>query len=155
VPIKTVIAYTGLIPKEIMVVDTGPAADRLYPVVSDTGAPAYRWLQYVNSRIKSMSQRDGDSDLPAVSEIAVKAAYDVAWRYFPPSVPSPLVGTTLDGGVEFVWHRGGWDLEIEVSPQAEVTVWGRKRGSGASFGGPLEEYKEQAYDVLIGFAVES
>lgn len=139
------------------VVTTGPSAmtDTIEPIIqSDAGDLTFKWLRYVSSRYKEMLERTGDPELPTVSEQAVNRAHEVAYHFFPRNVPPPSVGTTPDGGVEFVWHRGGWDLEIEVSTIRDPMVWAFERESGNSLEGPLMEHLHPIYQLLTDWASE-
>ena len=42
---------------------------------------------------------------------------------------------TPEGGLQFEWHEGGWDVEIEVEPDGTVETWGRHLHNGATFDG--------------------
>lgn len=44
--------------------------------------------------------------------------------------PTPSIVPTSTGGVQFEWHRSGIDLEIEVDPNEEPTVWYHEVVSG-------------------------
>jgi hypothetical protein len=149
-PWKFVGRFTGALDTEQVLVAM-PATDKLEPTVSETGEPL-RWLQYVASRLRTMSERRDDAELPVLGENVVARAYDDAYHFFPPNVPPPSVGTTTDGGVEFAWHRGGWDVELEISPSDELTFWAYKRESGESFSGLLRELLKPAYELLLGLA---
>lgn len=40
-----------------------------------------------------------------------------------PDTPKPSIVPTVYGGVQFEWHRGGMDLEIEINPQAKGNIF--------------------------------
>lgn len=44
--------------------------------------------------------------------------------------PTPSVVPTSAGGVQFEWHRSGFDLEIDVEPNEPATVWYHELATG-------------------------
>ena len=111
-----------------------------------------RWLNYVTVRLNDMAaRREPLEDLPIPSAMALRRAFQVAFSTFPPDMPAPSVGTTLEGGVEFAWHRNGWDLEISVTPD-EQTVWARKRSSGEMFEASWEDSAAFVDSLLESFS---
>ena len=103
--------FTGDLEAEKVAIEVRPATDKLESTISEVGNPRLRWLHYVSSRLRTMSERTSDAELPVIDVRVINRALDLAHRLFPPNVPPPSVGTTDDGGVDFVWHRGGWDVE--------------------------------------------
>jgi hypothetical protein len=61
------------------------------------------------------------------------------------------VGTSPDGGVEFSWHEGGWELEIEIEPLDQM-VWARNRDSGETWEGTFSELSALVAMLLRDFA---
>jgi hypothetical protein len=120
----------------------------------DPAESAPTWMAYVSDRLSTMATRSDGLDLPRVQEDVIANAYQVA-DLFPRNVPAPQVGTTIDGGVQFAWHRGGWDIEIEIPPSGESLVWGLARDSSYSFEGPLTQHSTKLYGLLTAFVVAS
>jgi hypothetical protein len=56
-----------------------------------------------------------------------------------------------DESVEFVWHRGDWDLELEVG-RNEDYVWARNRTTGETWHGELDELRELFSDLLASLS---
>ena len=75
-----------------------------------------------------------------------------AWRsieqILPPRVSTPAVFPSFDGGIEFVWHEGGWNVEIEVDAAGETYVWARQKATGEDVYGSLDEHRDYLLDVL-------
>jgi hypothetical protein len=132
-----------------------PVTDWREPLIDpETGSPSYRWLPYVTSRLLEMSRRGPDPELPMVHPRAISQAIRVAAELIPPRAPAPSVVTSLDGGVEFIWHRGGWDVEIEIQPNAR-TMWARERASGRLLEGSLSEHSTWLLALLTGWASQN
>ncbi len=51
----------------------------------------------------------------------------------------PSVTPTPEGGLQFEWHEGGWDIEIEVDPDGRAESWGKHLHNGSTFDGPLTQ----------------
>jgi len=114
-----------------------------------------RWREYVEGRLQLMTEQTNDPELPTVDDAAVARAREIAYHVLPRRVPAPQVGTTADGGVEFAWHRGGWDIEIDVSPAQECSVWAFERATNNSYEGPLNDHLDRVYKLLGQFVADS
>ncbi len=67
---------------------------------------------------------------PRLAELAVNA---VLVAVMPDErAPVPHVVPSVDGGLQLEWHRGGWDVEIQLTPMGEIWV------DAAQVGGDLE-----------------
>lgn len=112
-------------------------------------ASAPRWLSYVVDRLNELDSLaiDPDDELPAPSHDVLSRALDEANRFMAPATPTPSVVPTVDGHVQFVWHKAGWDVEVEVGPE-ETCVWARDRESGESWSGSLDECKGELVSLL-------
>lgn len=102
-----------------------------------------RWLPYVLRRLNDLAAgpyepEDEDGLLPDPQ--AVWRALPALGGLLTDRTPTPSVVPTIDGGVQFVWHKAGWDLEIEVLAN-ETIVWGRRRGEGLGDAGPIAEMR--------------
>jgi hypothetical protein len=53
--------------------------------------------------------------------------------------------------VLFVWHKAGWDLEVEVGTE-DISVWGHERRTGETFYGGLDEYRSRLGDLLYALS---
>jgi hypothetical protein len=63
--------------------------------------------------------------------------------------PTPSMVPTSTGGVQFEWHRSGIDLEIEVDPNEEPTVWYHVVGSGDEWeSGPDTNLREELEKLI-------
>ena len=116
------------------------------PVRTDTadvvGAP--RWLPYVQARLNEMAEgirgiggEEGISADPA----ALRRALPELTSLLDDGTPAPSVVPTVDGGVQFVWHRSGWDIEIEVLATTTL-AWVRRRGEGPGTAGSVAQIRD-------------
>lgn len=134
----------------------GPSSafERLTPkpvkvrVEKEQAAP--RWLDYVMQRLNALSDRLGEPEegsAPLADPRALERALEELRTALGAQTPSPSVVPTVEGGVQFVWHQAGWDIEIEVLPHA-TEVWGRNRQTATRWAGNLESTRPQLRDAL-------
>lgn len=109
-----------------------------------------QWLPYVLRRLNDLALKldEPDPDDPAIPDpIALERSLAELQRLLADDTPTPSVVPTSEGGVQFVWHKGGWDIEIEVLP-SETLAWGRNRSVGARWSGELEDVQAALVDAL-------
>ena len=70
-----------------------------------------------------------------------------ALRLFRANTPTPSVVPSEDSGVQFVWHKAGWDLELEIGSDGEY-VWARNRVSGETWHGALTSLLPRVSELL-------
>lgn len=103
------------------------------------------WIQAVLNRLRSISELTDDWDgygSPAPERQTLIAALEVLRQFMPTSVATPAVAPTTVGGVQFEWHQGGWDIEVEVLPDGRAVAWGENISSQETFHGSVEESRE-------------
>jgi hypothetical protein len=116
------------------------------------GAPP-PWLDYVGRRIREdlVGEPSGETP-PLISSSVGIRAFSTAIRVLPYECPAPSV-VPVDGVVQFVWHRSGWDISIEVGPEDEY-VYVRERDGDESWDGdltsPLNEHRLRRLLAAIG-----
>ncbi len=113
---------------------------------SDLGAS--RWLPYVQARLSEMAEgvrTVGADESISPDPAALRRALPELTSLLDERTPAPSVVPTVDGGVQFVWHKAGWDIEIEVLATATL-AWVRRRGQGPGTVGPVAEMR----DPLVG-----
>jgi hypothetical protein len=107
-----------------------------------------RWYGYVSRRLREL--RDGKYDFTGFeipsSEVIEQARF-VAMSLFRPDTPTPSVVPSEEGDVLYVWHKSGWDLEIDVGPEATV-VWAHERNTGGEWYGALENLRAEVVNLL-------
>lgn len=99
----------------------------------------------VVNRIEAMSKLTDDWDgygSPAPEEQTLITSLRVLSQFMPTSVVAPAVAPTTTGGVQFEWHQGGWDIEVEVFPDGRAVAWGENQGTQETFYGSVEESRE-------------
>lgn len=131
---------------QLKVPDDAPWVELLTGV--RTESELSRWGAYVEERldqIESGLDRDGAPTYPEPA--TVKQARLFADSMFGPRTPTPSVVPSEEGAISFVWHKGGFDLDIEVS-DSEVYVCVYHRASGSSFFGSSRQHLVAALGVL-------
>jgi hypothetical protein len=74
-----------------------------------------------------------------VSFLALTRALTVLDLALFPDSPAPSIVPTRSGGLQLEWHRSGKDLEIEISPDGSIDVFGEDAETGESIEGPLRD----------------
>jgi len=112
-----------------------------------------RWWIYVRRRLDDLRElrEQPDGETPVPSARALRRAPAEAVRFMKARTPTPSVVPTPEGAVQFVWHKGGWDIDIEVSDN-ETTVWVDNRDTGASWHGSLDKRLDELHQVLDNLA---
>jgi len=115
-----------------------------------------RWGPYVERRLEDIrrgegrDQWDGEWPAPTVAD----AAWATATETLPDEAPTPSVVPTGDGGIDLVWHKGGWDIELEVHPDGETLLWMHDRAAGGDLCSvPLDDGRERLRAVLSELAL--
>lgn len=122
-------------------------SDQAYVLNFD--APPAVWLVDVIHRMQAIAHYaanwDGAGARP-VSTGAMRSAAHLVGAIAKPGMPCPTVGATPEGGIQFEWHRGGWDLEVEVRRSGALEIWGESReGDNAIWAESLDDIP-----VLVG-----
>jgi hypothetical protein len=103
------------------------------------------WVDYVTNRLDAIAR---DTELGLPSPEVINRARSWIMHLLPPGAPSPAVLPSEDGGIDFVWHRGGWNVEIGVEPGGTETVWTWNRESNEEVFGDLEEHRAFFVDLI-------
>jgi hypothetical protein len=128
------------------------ASETLYaniePLKIRTIASDSRWHHYVSKRLREL--RDGKYDFTgfrAPSVQVIERAQFLANSFFAPEHPTPSVVPSEEGDVLYVWHKAGWDLEINVGLE-EILVWAHDRRAGKDWHGAFEELRVPVAKLL-------
>ena len=126
-----------------------PRRGRTVRVLVDQADETPRWLPYVIGRLRELLHfaYDPDEGLPPPHPEAIQRALPELIRFMRVDAPTPSVVPTFEGGVQFVWHKGGWDVEVEVGPN-ETLVWAQRRDGSASWHGSLDDRVHDARAVM-------
>jgi hypothetical protein len=95
-----------------------------------------RWKAYVERRLTRLESGTDheDADRPYPTPAVLHKARTLTLQLFTNQTPTPSVVPAETGGVAFVWHKGGLDIEIEVNAnESEDLVWIYSRESKRSF----------------------
>jgi len=99
-----------------------------------------RWGAYVGRRLGELERGEGDyTGLRQPSAATIANARRVAAETFRDTTPTPSVVPTADGGIDFVWHKNGYDVEICVT-EDEADMWARQRATGDEWASPLPDH---------------
>jgi len=85
---------------------------------------------------------------PAPDDSTLGASLHVLHRFMAFTASPPSVGATADGGVQFEWHQGGWDIEVEVQPDGNTIAWGQEVDGPGSFYGPIDDCADDLTHTL-------
>jgi hypothetical protein len=103
----------------------------------------------LNELISLQPGWDGANASPPTAE-AVLAVIDVLNEISLDVVPLPHVSPSIDGGLLFEWDENGYELEIWIAPDGQVTV--TYEHGQSSWDGPWETCGEGARQVLYVLA---
>jgi hypothetical protein len=104
-----------------------------------------RWSGYIQRRFEQLTAETPSS--PAFTE-TLNAAWKSILNLFAPNIATPSVLPGDEGGIVLVWHKGGWDIEIDFGPLEGPSVWTVNRSSLDGFDGDLSDHREELLDVL-------
>lgn len=65
----------------------------------------------------------------------------------------PSVTPTPDGGLQFEWHDGGWDIEVEAMPDGTLEVWAATLDGSSEISGDLAEVQSDLAAILSRLTV--
>ncbi len=102
------------------------------------------WLAEVVARLERL--RPGHCEEAVPDEVLVDALRALT-EFLPLDAPAPAVAPTGQGGLQFEWHRGGWDVEVEFH-QADAYAWAENLTSGERWSGPLAEHLEDLRTMM-------
>jgi hypothetical protein len=98
-----------------------------------------RWGAYVEQRLGEMERGEGDyTELRQPTAATVAHARRIAAGTFRDTTPTPSVVPTADGGIDFVWHKNGYDVEITVT-ETEARIWAHQRETGDTWNSSLPD----------------
>lgn len=84
------------------------------------------WLLEAAVRLETLSRLGPNWDsygAPPLRHEAVRTAFDLLLALSDSSTPVPQIVPTVLGGIQFEWHQGGIDLEVEVLSQFRIGVF--------------------------------
>lgn len=99
----------------------------------------YKWIPYVEERLRQIASRSSLPGYPHRETIGMVSQY-IAWL-LPPSTPAPSVVPSGDGGIRLIWHKGSWDIDVEVSEE-DRSFWAEDTTTGEIHEGDLNRDEE-------------
>lgn len=115
-----------------------------------TERPATRWGTYVARRLTEMRTAPSRMD-DYPDENILRHAWRIATTTFEDDTITPSVVPSAQGGLLFVWHKHGWDAELEVE-LGEVSVFAYNRRTRETWHGALDDLREQFLELLRGLS---
>lgn len=118
-------------------------------LVSVQSGRAPVWLPYVVLRLNELSRLHTEpaDEVPIPHPGAIQRALPELSRFMRDDSPTPSVVPTSDGEVRFVWHKGGWDIEIDVGPVG-TSAWAQRRAGSEALRGSLSDRLRDIQSVL-------
>lgn len=102
------------------------------PATTIRDQPAAEVIAAIN-RIASLTTLregwDGHTGKPVTLGIATYSL-QILLAIMKPSLPSPSIVPLASGGLQFEWHRNGWDVEIEILSPNHVQAWAHNLQTG-------------------------
>jgi len=88
------------------------------------------WYTYLVQRLADLALPDSECVRVAIPRSVISRAIDEAVRLFDETTPTPSVVPADDEvGVSFVWHKRGWDIEIDVMTSGSFALWQDQQSS--------------------------
>lgn len=137
--------------------ESGYLIERIAPgrPLSEPNGKSLRWVNYVDRRLSefaSLPEHPNDPEsYPRPFDEALARARRVAWTHFRAETPTPSVVPTRDRGVDFVWYKGGWHLELSVEQEGDL-VWAHNLSTGELWEGSLDERSGDLRLLLDGLS---
>jgi hypothetical protein len=124
-----------------------PSLDIIVPAI-DFSRSDSRWYRYVSKRLRELGAGEYDfTGFQIPTTEVVELARGVANNLFRPQTPTPSIVPSEDGDILYIWHKAGWDLEIDVG-LGGTTVWAHDRSAGREWYGSLEELRVGVANLL-------
>lgn len=122
--------------------DLKKTSDPRWPGKISTG----KWMTYVVSRLNSIAERSDHPGYPHPESFA--AIWFRIWDLLSPLTPAPSVVPSGAGGIRLIWHRNGWDIDVEVDENG-WSFWAENdEASGILEGGNSFDARSHLRDVL-------
>lgn len=115
-------------------------------IVRSSPGPAPAWVDHVLRQARDLLTTRPDWNghgAPAIEPELVLVALEELATFMPADAIPPVVGPTVAGGVQFEWHAGGWDVEVEILGEGHTEAWGEQRESGEYWEGELSAVRER------------
>ncbi len=113
--------------------------------VSGMYGGSIKWMRPLLDRLEAIVELPDDWDgygSPAPRVEALIRCLGVLQQFMQADMALPAVAPTTTGGIQFEWHRGGWDIEVEVFPDLVAVAWGKSVSGQEQFYGSIEDVRE-------------
>lgn len=119
----------------------------------ETGGKPPRWFAFIERQLNAIANSTSEEldGYPCPPAESIEAARKFAFTYLEGNTPTPSVVPSSEGGIEFIWYKGGWHLEVAVG-HGEINVWAHNIKSGALWNGSLDATSEKLRDLLGGLS---
>lgn len=105
--------------------------------------PSPEWVTSVVARMEELVSLHhgwaGEGTVPPGLQVAAHAL-EVLSAWSEPTLASPQVVPTHEGGIQLEWHERGLDFEVEVEPSLDVEVLFYDNESSEEWDGALSEH---------------
>lgn len=103
------------------------------------------WRTYVRRRLSALTQSDHVDGYPVLETL--NRAWSLVLSCLPTETPTPSVNPGEERSVDFVWHRGSWHIELEVSDDPPF-VFAKNLQNAEIISGDLHSTYEVFRDLL-------
>ena len=103
--------------------------------------------RYVLGRLNEMRASADPESGVHIAASSIARAWTEGLRLLDEDTPTPSVLPSDDSGITFVWHKGGWDVELAIDAVG-TTVWAHSRQTGDTWFGELDTHHQELRQLL-------
>jgi hypothetical protein len=111
------------------------------------------WAEYVSSRLEELANRTHEHGKSYPDLEMLNRARMEIYGTLKADTPTPSVVPSEAGGVGLIWHKAGWDVEIEFDPEGSF-VWARDRSTGETIYEDLDTFRGELSDILTELSAD-
>lgn len=111
------------------------------PTVTSTSSSSIpRWFNYVRRRLEELGSADRGGDFGPRSPDVIRRAWMFAWASLNPTTATPSVAPGEGGGIDFIWRRRGWHVELSIDDDGE-SLFAANESTGESLEGSFSQHQ--------------